>query len=102
MVLGDRITTEKGNKMKATPDQLATVRQALTPLDTPERRARYLAGDFPNADKVRDIDTRYRWDTYYLAVDSGALTYDTLRNLNGAQTETVLRKVVPALSGGGK
>lgn len=88
--------------MKATSDQLEAVRQALTPLDTPERRARYRSGDFPNADRVRDLDTRYRWDTYYLAVDSGALTYDTLRNLNGAQTETVLRKVVPTLSGGSK
>jgi hypothetical protein len=88
--------------MKATSDQLEAVRQALAPLDTPERRARYMAGDFPNADRVRDLDTRYRWDTYYLAVDSGALTYDTLRNLNGAHTETVLRKVVPALSGGSK
>jgi hypothetical protein len=91
-----------GVAMKATIDQVEAVRQALTPLDTPERRARYMAGDFPNADRVRDLDTRYRWDTYYLAVDSGALTYDTLRNLNGAHTETVLRKVVPALSGGGK
>jgi hypothetical protein len=91
-----------GVAMKATSDQVEAVRQALTPLDTPERRARYMAGDFPNADRVRDLDTRYRWDTYYLAVDSGALTYDTLRNLNGAHTETVLRKVVPALSGGGK
>jgi hypothetical protein len=88
--------------MKATQEQLAKVRDALTPLDTPERRARYRAGDFPNADRVRDLDTRYRWDTYYLAVDSGVLTYDTLRNLNGAQTETVLRKVVPTLSGGSK
>jgi hypothetical protein len=88
--------------MKATPQQLSTVREALAPLDTPERRARYRSGDFPNADKVRDLDTRYRWDTYYLAVDSGALTYDTLRNLNGAHTETVLRRIVPALSGGNK
>jgi hypothetical protein len=51
--------------VKIKPDDLAKLRTAITPLDTPERRARYLAGDFHNAERVRDLNKRYRWDLLY-------------------------------------
>jgi hypothetical protein len=83
--------------MKASSEQVAAVRLAVSGLDTVERRARYLAGDIPRAKTVRDLSKRYRWDLYYLAVDGGAISYDTLRGLNDAHVDTVLRAVVPAL-----
>jgi len=86
--------------VKATQEQLATVKEAVSLLDTAERRASYLAGNFPRADKVKDLNARYRWDTYYLAIDSKRLTYDTLRDLNGEQTETVLRRIIAPLTEG--
>lgn len=83
--------------MRATAQQVEAVRLAVSPFDNAERRARYVAGDIPRAETVRDLSKRYRWDTYYLAIDSGAISYDTLRNLNDAHVDTVLRAVVPAL-----
>ena len=83
--------------MKASSEQVAAVRLAVSRLDTVERRARYLAGDIPCAGTVRDLSRRYRWDLYYAAIDGGQISYGTLRGLNDSHVDTVLRAVVPAL-----
>lgn len=83
--------------MKATKEQLETVRNALASLDTDDLRRAYRGGHFPRANTCRDVSKRYRWDLFYLAIGSGTLTYDTLRNLNDEQTDTVLRRVVSPL-----
>ena len=79
--------------MRIKPDELEALRTLLTPLDTPEIRETYRAGRFPRADKVKDLDTRYRWDLYYFArgynVHSNELTSNHI--------DTALRRIVPAL-----
>jgi hypothetical protein len=83
--------------MKATPEQLATVQSVLSQFDTDERRRCYLSGDFSRADKVKDLNKRYRWDIYWLARDNGLVGYELLENLNDSQKDTVLRRVIPNL-----
>ena len=64
-------------------------------LDAPHRRAAYLAGDFPRAELVKDLDKRYRWDLAYAAgVHFGDL-YD--EGLNDTHIDTALRMIVPPL-----
>lgn len=89
--------------MKVTPDQLTAVRQRLAPLDTAERRQAYREGRFPRAEKVRDLDMRYRWDLYHAARVREVLD----RNIGGegadltdAHIDTALRRIVPPLAEG--
>ena len=85
--------------MSAVPaPQVRLLGAAIAPHDTAERRAQYLAGDFPRAELVKDLDKRYRWDLYWLVrptLDT-ALT-DVLGWSNDACLDTALRKCVPAL-----
>ena len=48
--------------LKIKPEDLQKLQSAVSPLDTPERRERYRTGQFPNAERVRDLNMRYRWD----------------------------------------
>lgn len=82
--------------MKATPIQREALRQAITHLDTPERRERYRSGQFPRADKVRDLDKRYRWDLLW-EVGGPAAVFGVFHRLNDAHIDTVLRNVVAKL-----
>jgi len=51
--------------MKIKPEHLAKLKALIEPLDTQERRTQYLKGAFYNADKVRDLNKRYRWDLFW-------------------------------------
>lgn len=79
--------------MKITPDALARMADAIAPHDTPERRARYLAGDFPRADAVRDLWKRYRWDLAYATRAYAGLPDD----VTDAHIDTALRRIVAPL-----
>ena len=83
--------------MRVSADILETMRERIAPLDTPERRAIYLSGQFPRADAVKDLDVRYRWDLFYIVkgyeiVGRGELTSDHI--------DTALRRVVSPLERG--
>lgn len=84
--------------MKIKPDALATMRAAIAPLDTPQLRSVYLAGDIPNADKVKDIDKRYRWDLCHGAsIPWGFFTALYDEGCNDNHIDTALRSIVPPL-----
>lgn len=85
---------------------LAILQSAVSRNDTAERRARYLAGEFPRADQVRDLNERYRWDLLWLAeaearAAGSATPLRQLRDLNPnletAHIDTALRSIVPVL-----
>lgn len=80
--------------MRVTGVDIATLTEALRPLDTPDRRDAYRAGKFPRADKVKDLDRRYRWDLLYA---SRALADDMCAKYDAAHIDTALRCIVPAL-----
>ena len=80
--------------MRVSADILETMRERIEQYDIPQRRATYLAGEFPRADAVKDLDVRYRWDLFYLVkgfeiVGTGEFTSDHI--------DTALRRIVPPL-----
>ena len=86
--------------MKLTLTQVEAMRERIAPLDTPETRQAYREGRFPRADRVRDLDKRYRWDLYHAARVREVLD----RNIGGegadltdAHIDTALRRIVPPL-----
>jgi hypothetical protein len=87
--------------MRISESTLNTLRDAIAPLDTTERRERYhLAGDFPRANVVKDLDKRYRWDLfweagclYVLSDEPGRMPTD----LSDAHIDTALRRIVAPL-----
>jgi hypothetical protein len=89
--------------LKITAEDLDSLKNALSPLDTPERRERYLSGDFPNAQKCRDLDMRYRWDLLNatgLKIGDGAGMPGDLNlyaYLNDDHIDSALRSIVPPL-----
>lgn len=83
--------------MKVTDAHRAVLAEAITPLDTTERRELYRTGQFPRADQVRDLDKRYRWDLYWLVVRNGQSLPDSTDGYNDAHIDTALRSLVPAL-----
>lgn len=81
--------------MKITPDQLATMRGLIEPLDTDARREAYRDGNFPRSWAVKDLNTRYRWDLFYAAKVPRAM----LEGLYDAHIDTALRRIVPPITG---
>ena len=82
--------------MRASQELRAIVAAAVTPLDTPENRERYAAGDYPRSDRTHNVDMRYRWDLYWHAYDTTGPFYTT--GLNDAHIDTVLRSIVPPIT----
>lgn len=89
--------------MKITDEHLAALRAAIVPCDTPERREAYLRGDFHNADRVKDLDMRYRWDLLYasglkIGDGVGMEGLPLYGYLNDDHIDTALRSIVPVLA----
>ena len=84
--------------MKIKPEHVAYLRERIVPLDSPERRECYRKGQFPRADKVKDLDRRYRWDLVYSV--PGLIRWMCV-NLypyaNNDHIDTALRSIVPGL-----
>lgn len=80
--------------MRVSKDHLEKLSAAITPLDTDERRAAYRAGRFPRADRVNNLDKRYRWDLFWA---SDAISELSDGRYADAHIDTALRRIVPAL-----
>lgn len=76
--------------MKMRPDHLATLKAAITPLDTEERRADYRKQGLTN--------TRYRWDLAYDAGMGSWMYHALYPYLNDSHIDTALRSIVPDLN----
>ena len=83
--------------MKMRPEHIQTLRAHIAPLDTPERRARYAAGDFPRAAGTKDVNLRYRWDLLWAAAPSGWVAKELYPYLNDEHIDTALRRLVKPL-----
>jgi hypothetical protein len=85
--------------MKITPTDRQAIRDLIAPLDTPERRAAYLAGDFPRADRVQNLDMRYRWDLLWAlpAEPRNTVMQTVWLYADDTNLDTALRSIVPAL-----
>lgn len=81
--------------MKISSNSFAQLKAAITPRDTEFWREKYRAGEFPRAERTRDVNKRYRWDLARSAdVDFSAL-YD--EGLHDTHIDTALRQIVPSL-----
>jgi Zn finger protein HypA/HybF involved in hydrogenase expression len=80
-------------------EEVESMRSKIAPLDTEERRKKYLSGDYPRANTTKDLDTRYRWDLHW---ESGA--HDSLKSKDykDAHIDTALRKIVKPLKTGAR
>lgn len=68
-----------------------SMRELIEPLDTQERRYRYQNGLFPRADRVKDLNIRYRYDLMY---ESNAYK---LLPVEARNVDTALRRIIPDL-----
>lgn len=85
--------------MKIKPEDLDSLRVAIAPLDTPERRAQYLASKFYGASRVTNLEMRYRWDLLWAAGVSDWVSRTVYKYANDSQVDTALRSIVPPLQG---
>lgn len=83
--------------MKIHPADLEHLRKVITYMDTPERRAQYIAGKFFGATRVINLDMRYRWDLMYAGNLSAWVTGTLYKYLNDDHIDTALRSIVPLL-----
>lgn len=83
--------------MKITPEHVEWMRQEIAPMDTDINRQRYRDGDFPRADKVNDLNKRYRWDLFYAANVSNYIVELYGMNIKDDHIDTALRSIVKAL-----
>jgi hypothetical protein len=91
--------------MKITPDHLDILRAALAPLDTPALRELYINRTFSNADKVKDVNKRYRWDLLYMSklkIGDGVGIkgdLDLYAYMDDTHIDTALRAIIPDVVG---
>ncbi len=92
------------SKMKMTAQHFEVLKSLIAPRDTEERRALYRSRQFPNADKVKDLEMRYRWDLFAMAGYNLPAPYTTVTSylklydyLDDKHIDTALRAIVPAL-----
>ena len=82
--------------MKMSAELYRKFETAIAPLDTDERRERYRAGRFPNAETCHNLSVRYRWDLLRIAPDS-LLEPAYNAGLNDVHVDTALRRIVPEI-----
>jgi hypothetical protein len=84
--------------MKIRPEHLEVLKTNITPLDTPEKRQKYINGDFFNAEHTKDVDKRYRWDLLFAAPGlSNWLRFTIYAYAGDHHIDTALRSIVPPL-----
>ena len=98
--------------MKMSTASFERLKAAIVPFDTEERRQQYRDGKFYNADRVKDLDMRYRWDLLHFTrfqcsdLERGVFPYEEgffpylydVEDLNDTNIDTALKKIVPPLN----
>lgn len=87
--------------MKASKALTKAITEKVQALDVHERREMYRSGQFPRADRTKDVDKRYRWDLFWLAFDQSGYDFrEAFRaeDLADSHIDTILRRAVPDLS----
>lgn len=67
----------------------------------PELVERYQRGDFPRAEKVRNLNKRFRWDLLHTIPGMGRWICDVIYPYaHNGHIDTALRRIVPQIDGG--
>ena len=82
--------------MKIRNDHLAYIREQIAGVlhHAPDLPERYRAGDFARADKVRDLNTRYRWDLFFMAGLTSWACREVYNYADDRHIDTALRAIV--------
>ena len=83
--------------MKITDQHVQYMRDKIKPLDTQSLRKTYAEGRIENADKVKDLDKRYRWDLLWAAGLSDFLVKVIYKYAHDDHIDTALKAIVPKL-----
>ena len=82
--------------MKLSAETVEVLAGYIAPLDTPGNREKYRSGNFPRADRVKDLDRRYRWDLLNATV-AARVVCDIYEDANATHIDTALRRIVEPL-----
>jgi hypothetical protein len=80
--------------MKIKTEHRELIASAVKPLDTPMARQMYTSRSFPRANKVKDLNKRYRWDLLYASKVNVSAIYEYA---NDDHIDTVLRNLIKPL-----
>lgn len=86
--------------MKMSAQTFTALEAAMKPLFTEKAIEQYETGEFLRADKVKDLNMRFRWDAYWCV----RATHEDIRkaireeNLTDAHIDTALRKIAPTIT----
>lgn len=83
--------------MKMTPDHFRRLKDAIEPLDTKERRKKYLTGDFPRSHSTKNLALRYRWDLFWESRHPNVYIWPVGTYID-AHVDTALRRIIPELT----
>lgn len=85
--------------MKMSTQLFDTLKSKIEDHDNDERRRAYKSGDIVGADKVKDMDVRYRWDLYWDAWRGSETIRDLVsdEDLHTPHIDTALRQIVSPL-----
>lgn len=89
--------------LRIRPRDMQTLREAVLPEDTAERRSAYSSGQFPQSRQCKDWDLRYRWDLLrasQLRLGGGGVARGDLNlysYLSDKHIDAALRSIVPPL-----
>lgn len=75
--------------MRMLPEHFEEIKVAVSALDTPAMRDRYL--------KAHQSDMRYRWDLLWQSKQTRFVSETLYQYLNDDHIDTALRKIVPPL-----
>jgi hypothetical protein len=84
--------------MKISNETIAEMRSKIEEKDTEEIRDIYRTGQYPRAERTKDVDMRYRWDLLHACFRSSWVCdlYDS-QDVNDTHIDTALRSIVPPL-----
>ena len=90
--------------LKISPELYAELEQTVKPLDHKDHQDAYRKRNIPRADRVKDIDRRYRWDLLWAANRDRQLRgVETIidqmyaEGLNDSHIDSALKAIIPPL-----
>ena len=86
--------------MKIKPEHFEHMQSAIEEVlaAEPSLPERYRAGDFPGAERTRDVNVRFRWDMVRFAGLTKWICDTLYPYANDDHIDTALRRIVPKVS----
>lgn len=84
--------------MKMKPEHFKEIKAKIDALlATSELQEAYEHGRFPNSNKTKDLNKRFRWDLLSIAYGSRNIVQNLYPYLNDSHIDTALRAICPKI-----